>query len=146
MHTLHGQDSNFHFLIANSNLSMLFCMCWYNFPNLRTEISKTQLELWLTVLTFGSSKYVKFLRLYWVWCLSVNVSFMMVGEMPWYILYISVARALRFLSWTKTELSISSNCSKEDYLSLYIKRRHFSWSLFVLLFFVRLWYIQTNWQ
>ena len=118
-------------------------MCWYIFPNPRyLTLSKP----WLTVLTFGTSKHVQFLRLHCFWCLSVNISFMIVGEIPWYILYISVARALRFLSWTETELSVSSDSSKKDFLSFYIKRRHFSWSLFILLFFVRLWHIQTNWQ
>ena len=83
----------------------------------------------LTISTFGTSKYVQFLRLYWFWCLIVNISFMILSEIPWYILYISVARVLRFLPWMETELSISRNSSKEDFLSLHIKRGHISWSL-----------------
>ena len=71
---------------------------------------------------------------------------LIVGEMPWYILHILMVSVLRFLSWIETELSISSSSSTDYFLSLYIKRRHLSWSLFVLLFFVRLWHIQTNWQ
>ena len=115
-------------------------MCWKNFQNLRTNRSNT---LRTMVPNFWTSIYVQFLRLYWFWCLSVNISFMIIGVMPWYM---AMAKALRFLSRIETELSISSNSSKEDFLSLYMKRRHLSWSLFILLYFVGLWHIQTNWQ
>ena len=60
-------------------------------------------EPWLTVLTFRTSRYVQFLRLCLFWCLSMNISFMIVGEIPWCILYISIARALRLLSWTEID-------------------------------------------
>ena len=101
---------------------MLFYCCLKNNQYL------TLSQPWLTVLTFGALKYVQLLRLYWFWCLSGNISLMIVGKMPWYILYISVARDLSFLLWKETELSIFSNCSKEDFLPLYIKRRLLSWS------------------
>ena len=60
-------------------------------------------EPWLTVLIVGTSKSVHFLRLYWHWCLSVNILFIIAGEMSWYIFYISISRALWFLSWIEDD-------------------------------------------
>ena len=41
LYSLHGQDSGFDFLIAVliCQWYLTLCMCWCNFPNLRTEIS-----------------------------------------------------------------------------------------------------------
>ena len=119
MHNLHEQDSGFRFLVAILNFSVLCSSfgCVGIISHVLEPRYQTLSETWLTFRTFAVWKYVYFLRLYWFWCLSVNISFMIVGEMPWHVLYISVARAPRFLPWL---LTISSNSSKEDFLSLYI--------------------------
>ena len=104
-------------LIATLNMPMVsnFFIC----VSIRSQILGlgylALLEPWLAVLTIEISKYVQYLRLYWFWCLSENILFIIVVEMPWYIFYIAVARTIRFLSWTETELSISTNSSKEDF-------------------------------
>ena len=106
-------------------------MCWYNFPNLWIEISNT-LRTMINSFDFWNIKI----------CL---ISKIILDLMPSCEYFIHDSRVLRFLSRIKTELSISSNSSEENIFSLYIKRRHLSWSLFIL-FFVQLWNIQTNWQ
>ena len=50
-----------------------------------------------TVLTIGRVKSDQLLRLYWPWGLKGKISVTISGAIPLYILYILVARAVKFL-------------------------------------------------
>ena len=58
----------------------------------------------------------------------------------------STVSVLRFLWGIETDQSFSKRSLKDDFLSLWIKRRHLSWRRFMLLLLVRLWHIQKSWQ
>ena len=99
-------------------------MCCNIVPDLRPKISNT-LRTMINSSNFWNIKIYPFPKIILV-CLSMNILFMIVDEMPWNIIYILITRALRFISWIETELSVFSNSSKEDFLSLYIKRWYIS--------------------
>ena len=52
---------------------------------------------WFTVFTFGKINCDLFLKLHWSACFKGKRSFKISGEIPRFILYISIARLLRFL-------------------------------------------------
>ena len=99
---------------------------------------------WCTVFTVGIINCDLLLRLYWSAFLKEKRSFKISSEIPQCILYIFIARHLRFLWCIETDLSLFKRFWKDVFLSFYIKSRHLSCILFILLFFVRLWHIQMK--
>ena len=75
-----------------------------------------------------------------------NIDLMKLGGIFCSILYTSIARLWRFLSWMVNDLSISRSSKKDDTWSLYTRRKDLSCNLFILLFKVRLWNIHINGQ
>ena len=142
------QDSGFLFLIPH--LKRFIVSTSFIFAGILSQIFRLKYLILslpqFTILTFGRVKSDQLLGLHWPCCLKGKISVTISGAIPLYILYISVERALRFLWWIETQLSLSSISWKEDFLSLYSKRRHLSWSVFILLLFVRFWPTQISWQ
>ena len=70
--------------------------------------------------------------------LSLEISFIRTADKPLLTSNISIAKICRFLWCIDAELSFSNNLMNDDCLSLYIIRKHLSWSRFIFLLFVRL--------
>ena len=96
---LHGQDSGFHFLI--SDLKGFFVSGSFIFAGIVFQIVGPKYLIlfipWFMVLAIGRVKPDELLRLYWPWDFKGKISFTFSGAIPLYILYILVARALKFL-------------------------------------------------
>ena len=144
----HRPDSSFHFLMAF--LKFFKESISFKCDDIVSHILDPRyLRLskpCFTVFTFGIINCDLFLKLYWPAYLKGKNSFKISGEIPRSTLYISFVKLLRFLWCIKTDLSLCRRFSKDDFLSLYIKQRHLSCILFILLFFVWLWHIQSKGQ
>ena len=123
----HRHDSGFHFLIAFLKF----------FKESHILGPRYLRKTWFTVFTFGIINCDLFLKLYWSACLKGKRSFKISDETPPCVLNISITRLLRFLWCIETNLYLSKRFSKDDFLSLYIKRIHLSSIPCILLFFVR---------
>ena len=88
-------------------------------------------EPWFTVFTFGIINCDLFLKLYWSACLKEKRSCKISSEIPRCTLYILIPRILRFLWCMEKDLPLRKRLSEDDFLSLYIKRRHLSYVLVI---------------
>ena len=139
----HGHVSGFHFLMAFLKFfkESISFKCDGIVSHILGSRHLILSKPWFTVFTFSIINCGLFLKLYWPAYLKGKRSFKISGEIPGCTSYISIASLLRFLWCIETDLSLSMRFSKDDFLSLYIKRRHLSCILFILLFFVWLWHI-----
>ena len=119
----------------------IFCMCWYNYPNLRTEISNALRTM------INSSNF-------WNIKMSPISKIILVLMSSWeYFIYDSWSNAMIYFIHFSSKGSKISIVKREELFLVIPQKRIFCHYIlnedifyFFCYFFVRLWHIQTNWQ